>query len=77
MGERDIKPDNLTEAQWESAKMQADEWGARFEIGFPGTQYHKDTMLWDYSGNSEAVSIFGNKGDCCIFTPVFAHFNKR
>lgn len=76
---RNRVPDNLTPEEWEQVKEQADEWGFRFEIGFPGTKYNKDALTLDYSGNEDAITAFssiGNK-DHTFFTPLLACLYKE
>ncbi len=76
MSARDIKPKNLTEGQWESVKQQADNFGAIFELGCPGTKYDRTSMCLDYSQNKELVATLGKDADGTfqLFMPVFAQF---
>ncbi len=53
-----VKPDNLTEEEWDSVLYQADEWGMIFEKLYPGTFYDVSTKEWNFSGNEEAVKTF-------------------
>ncbi len=66
---------HLTPDQLEGVRKQANDLGWCFEQRYPGTHYDRETMMWDYSQNENAIKIFGNNPPYKIPMSFFAEIS--